>query len=270
MTLERADRFFLWYGACASVLCLAYVLIFMASSQTGLLQSFVTALANILPLAILGLLVRPILRRLAGRSMRAVIIGVLGLSIAWSLAWYATVAMTIGLASTLFGNKFELVWLSGPALQWQAFQGLVIFALICLGHFSIDMSARIEQLRTQVAKAEQLEKPETVAPTTMMVRTPDGLQALSTDDIIVIEADDDDSIIKTRTSQFKARTSLASWCQQLDAGRFVRIHRARLINLQRLISAEPLGEGRLMVHLEGGYSVETSRSGAQLLKKLIA
>jgi two-component system, LytTR family, response regulator len=268
MALEREDRFFLWYGSCAAALCFAYVLIFMASSQTGLLQSFVTALANILPLAGLGLLVRPILRRVAGRSMRFTIGGILALAVVWSLGWFIAVAVTIGLASALFGQGFGLVWLSGPALTWQAYQGLVVFALICVGHYAIDMSATIASLSKDLAAANQILPPS--APSTIMVRTPDGFQAISRDEIVVIEAADDDSIILTKTAQFRARTSLSEWTKQLDARDFTRIHRARLINLRRLISAEPLGEGRLMVHLEGGHSVEASRSGAQALKQLMA
>lgn len=268
MALEREDRFFLWYGSCSAVLCLAYVLIFMATSQTGLLQSFVTALANILPVASLGLLVRPVLQRVAGRSMRAIIGSILGLAVIWSLGWYVTVAVTIGLASALFGQGFNLVWLSGPALTWQAYQGLVVFALICVGHFAIDKDATIAELTIELAAARQL--PVASAPSTIMVRTPDGFQALSRDEIVVIEAADDDSIIFTKTAQFRVRTSLLDWTKQLDARDFTRIHRARLINLRRLISAEPLGEGRLMVHLEGGHSVEASRSGAQALRQLMA
>jgi two-component system, LytTR family, response regulator len=268
MALERKDRFFLWYAGCAAVLCFAYVLIFMATSRTGLLQSFVTALANILPLAGLGLLVRPALQRVAGRSMRTIISGIFALAIIWSLSWYVAVAVTIGLASSLFGQGFDLIWLSGPALMWQAYQGLVVFALICVGHYAIDMSATIAGLNKDLSAAKQTPSPP--APSTIMVRTPDGFKAILRDEIVVIEAADDDSIIFTRTAQFRARTSLSEWNKQLDARDFTRIHRARLINLRRLISAEPLGEGRLMVHLEGGHSVEASRSGAQALKQLMA
>lgn len=281
--MDRKDRFFIWYGAAAGVLVLAYVLIFMATNQIRLWSSVLGAIANILPLALLGLAVRPLLSRLAGRPVRIVVLAILAMATAWSVLWYFTVAVTIGLSAWITGQPFGLVWLEGPALTWQAYQGLVVFALVCVGHLAIDgqdrvaaLTARTEMLTAALEserrhRSQQAQKPATTETAeTIMVRTPEGYQAIAARDILFIEAQDDDSIVHTRTKQFKARTALSGWADQLDPKVFARIHRSRIINLSRLISAEPLGDGRFMAHLEAGHSVETSRTGAKVLKALSA
>ena len=269
--MDRQDRFFIWYASGAISLVAGYVLIFMATGSDRIGQSVATALANILPLAVLGLGVRPFLRQLHGRPLRNVLAGVALLAILWSLCWYCSVAVTIGLAAWPSVGRFELVWLSGPALLWQAYQGLVIFALICVGYLAADFQDRAAQLEARlaaIAPAQDLPPPS--APSTVMVTTAEGYQALDAADILWLEADGDASYVITRTKRFKSRTTLTAWSEQLDPKSFIRVHRARLVNIRRMISAEPLGDGRFVVHLEAGQSVETSKAGARNLKSLTA
>jgi len=63
--------------------------------------------------------------------------------------------------------------------------------------------------------------------------------------------------------------TLAEFEATLDARRFVRVHRSRIVNLDIVERAEPAGAGRLLLHLQTGESVSTSRTGARLLKSRV-
>ena len=54
--------------------------------------------------------------------------------------------------------------------------------------------------------------------------------------------------------------------ETLDPAVFVRIHRSRIVNLDHVDRAEPAGGGRLLLHMDNGEVVSTSRGGAQELK----
>jgi DNA-binding LytR/AlgR family response regulator len=60
--------------------------------------------------------------------------------------------------------------------------------------------------------------------------------------------------------------TLAEFESRLDPQRFVRVHRSRIVNLDHVDRAEPAGAGRLLLHMDNGEVVSTSRGGAQELK----
>jgi two-component system LytT family response regulator len=65
------------------------------------------------------------------------------------------------------------------------------------------------------------------------------------------------------------RRSLSSLEEELDAARFVRIHRSLLVNLERVVALEPARHGAFVVVLRDGTRLTTSRAhGARLQRRL--
>lgn len=56
------------------------------------------------------------------------------------------------------------------------------------------------------------------------------------------------------------RATLSRLEERLDPERFMRVHRSRIVNLDRVVSARPSGSGDLELELTGGEVVRLSRS----------
>ena len=48
-----------------------------------------------------------------------------------------------------------------------------------------------------------------------------------------------------------------------------RVHRSRIVNIHKTDRAEPLGDGRLVLHMESGEPIQTSRAGAKSLRNRV-
>jgi two-component system LytT family response regulator len=46
---------------------------------------------------------------------------------------------------------------------------------------------------------------------------------------------------------------------RLDPATFTRVHRSAIVNVARVVRAEPMGHGEYRLHLHGGARVDTSR-----------
>lgn len=90
---------------------------------------------------------------------------------------------------------------------------------------------------------------------------------MAVDDIVCIERAGDYTQLLTARGRYLTRKSLAQLERELPAERFVRVHRGHLIHLDALESAEPIGSGRLRARLTGNVQVDTSRTGARLLRE---
>ena len=52
----------------------------------------------------------------------------------------------------------------------------------------------------------------------------------------------------------------------LDGDTFIRVHRSRIVNANRILRAEPAGGGRMLLHMENGEIIPASRTGTRLLR----
>ena len=91
----------------------------------------------------------------------------------------------------------------------------------------------------------------------------------ATADIDVIEAQDDYVCISTGGKAWLKNQRLAELEVLLDAGRFVRIHRSYIVNIERMSRIEPAGKDSHCVVLQDGRRVPVSRSGYQKLRALL-
>jgi two-component system, LytTR family, response regulator len=256
---EGGSRFALWLLIGASGLVLGYWIVFLATFDGSIWSGFASAVANVAPMALLGLFVDRLTQ--SSRALRphlriaAHLIGLVG----FSVCWYVMIALGLAVVGVFQGEAFELGWLSGPALVWQGFQAMLAFALL------VSLSVLAQRAETVAPSEVPVDVTARSAP--LLVFNADGdLVALDPADITLIEAADNGAVILMGGRRVRARTGLASWRERLDRETFIQVHRSYILNLRRLISAEPAGGGRMVAHLEGGLTVPVSRTGARLLR----
>lgn len=82
-----------------------------------------------------------------------------------------------------------------------------------------------------------------------------------------VEAQDDYVALHSEGKSYLKQQTLASLEMQLDARRFVRIHRSYLVNLERIARIEPYTKDSRVAVLQGGAQLPVSRTGHTKLKE---
>jgi len=62
---------------------------------------------------------------------------------------------------------------------------------------------------------------------------------------------------------------LGEFERRLDPGRFMRIHRRHLVNLEHVADVSTLGNGRLLVRMRDGSTVTASRTRSREIRRRI-
>lgn len=90
------------------------------------------------------------------------------------------------------------------------------------------------------------------------------------DTVTRIEASDDYVTLHAHDQPHLLQMTMAEIDRRLDPGRFVRIHRSHIVNLDCVGSVQPFDERRLQVTLRDGTVLVTSRAGGRRLRQLFA
>lgn len=83
-----------------------------------------------------------------------------------------------------------------------------------------------------------------------------------------VQAQDDYVLLRTEGKNLLKQQTLASLEAQLDPGRFIRIHRSYLLNLDRLVRVEQDAKEHRDAVLRDGARLPVSRAGYQRLREL--
>jgi hypothetical protein len=253
----------LWLAG-TGLLWLIYVFVFLGTTHHPLWRAAIDALCNVLPLSALAVAVRAVLKaEVMRRATWAQALWHGGLATAFAFTWYATLVLLLALADDLRGQGFTIVGFGGPALTWQVFQGLLLYATIA----AVCYAVRGGREAASVTIVE--ERPAAAPLTRYLIRSDDELTPVDVADIISITGAQDYSEVATMSGQHLVRLSLAEFEARLDPARFVRVHRSAIINLHRLARTEPAGGGRLLAHMANGAVIAVSRSGVQALRKFV-
>jgi two-component system LytT family response regulator len=103
----------------------------------------------------------------------------------------------------------------------------------------------------------------------ILIRDGAKVHVIAAADIDFIEAQDDYVQISAAGKAWLKNQRLAELEAQLDAGRFVRIHRSYIVNLERMSRIEPAGKDSHAAVLQDGRRIPISRSGYQKLRALL-
>jgi two-component system, LytTR family, response regulator len=122
---------------------------------------------------------------------------------------------------------------------------------------------RLAELATQLATVSEELRPATAAGrpaylTRLSFRQDDHTVIVNAAEVLWIEAEDYYVLVHTRQGRHMVRATLASFEERLDPQRFVRVHRAAIVNVQEV--REVHDAGGLLLVLSDGSQVPVSRS----------
>jgi two-component system LytT family response regulator len=104
----------------------------------------------------------------------------------------------------------------------------------------------------------------------IVVRGEDGaIQVVPVSRLDYIEAADDAIRIATAGTKLRKQQPISEIATQLDPDRFVRIHRAYVVNIERIEKIELYAKDSRVAILRDGTRLPVSRSGYQRLKELL-
>jgi two-component system LytT family response regulator len=132
-----------------------------------------------------------------------------------------------------------------------------------------------ERLKRALDKARQRETRETFSAAVkkhqaiprLPVQTRQGVVLLDPSSVTHAVLEGELVTVHTKDSQFLTDYSLNDLEQRLPAGRFERVHRRALLNLEAVARLEPLETGGYLARTHSGHSVEVSRQAARDLRK---
>ncbi len=246
----------------ATLLLLAYAIVFTLTIGDGFGASLAAAAANVAPLAALSAATYALLKRavlplgVAGQTVAHLMLAPL-----FAVGWYALILVALALGGAVRTGQFSIGGFSAVAFIWQMFQGCVIYALVAATSYALRggrTAAPVQIVRAPVELRRYL------------TRIGDELVPVAVEDIVLIRgAQDYAEVVTADGSSHLVRLSLAELVERLPGDGFVRVHRSAIVNIAHLGRAEPIGSGRMALHLAGGSMIETSRSGAQALRGMV-
>jgi two-component system LytT family response regulator len=102
----------------------------------------------------------------------------------------------------------------------------------------------------------------------VLIRDGAKVHVIAAADIDCIEAQDDYVKVSAGGKAWLKNQRLAELEEQLDPGKFVRIHRSYIVNLEHMSRIEPVGKDGHAAVLSDGRRIPISRSGYQKLRAL--
>lgn len=248
---------------CGALVLAAYAVVFYVARDFTVLQALIGGAANAFPTTLFGLAAywvvriylvdQPLLVQIGGHAVTGALFSVLT---------YWLITVMLGVAGAASVVEFSVRPFPHPASAWQLLQNLTTYGII----------ATLAYLHTRPESAT-IALPGAGAPSQPLsryfIKSGDDFVPMDVDKIVSIAGADDYSEVATLEGKHLARMTLTEFEQALDTGRFIRVHRSRIINVQYVRRAEPAGGGRLLVHMENGESIPASRSGSKRLRDLL-
>jgi DNA-binding LytR/AlgR family response regulator len=254
--------------------------------------------ANTVPVVIFGVAVRRIVvRQLAGKPAAIQLAAHLLLCAAFAILSYGMLIVLLGLFSGLGPDGFVVRPFSASGTAWQSLENVTTYALIAtvshmqaLNKVSTVSRHVVAAVETDVETVEPAGEDQTETPIAVMspdtselepatradagisryfVRIGEELRPLDVDTVVSIGGADDYADVRTLGGKHLVRVTLAEFAKSLDPAKYVRVHRSWIVNTHRIARAESAGGGRLLLHMETGQTISTSRDGAKLLRNRV-
>ena len=119
----------------------------------------------------------------------------------------------------------------------------------------------IERARTRLDLGDGDRQTEPVVPTDRFLLRQDGnLHAVAAREILWVEAQGNYARINLANRSYMIRDTMTSLERRLDGGRFARIHRSAIVNLDAVRELQPWFGGDYIVILTNGARVKASRT----------
>ena len=247
----------------------AYTAQFQWVRDEGVFRSISTALTNTVPIVLIGVSVRLVVRRYLIKRPLLEQVGLHFLmAIVFAHLWYLLILVLAGFRSDWLASGISLSPFYEAASQWQLLQGIVVYAamqgLIYGRWLQERLQATQQELNDALLRATESAPPKQA--NAVFVKSDGEFKKIHLEDLIHLEADGDQVRLHGRFGAFPCNRSLSSFAAQLEDNGFIRIHRSHIVRANEILSAEPTGDGRLSVHLSNGTSVVASRAGTRTFK----
>jgi hypothetical protein len=249
-------------AAATAIVMAAYTLTLMVANALPLLDALVGGAGNTVGTMLFGLGAYAIVARwLVGRPMLVQALGHLAVGAAYALLTYWLLIVMIGLINGASLFEFTVRPFAGGASAWQLLENATIYAAVALLAY---LHARPEPVAVILSEGpgEGDERPLS----RYFIRSGDDIRPIDVADIVSISGADDYAEVATMNGRHLVRMTLAEFEKALDPARFIRVHRSRIVNLERIERAEPAGGGRLLLHMQDGEAIAASRAGSRLLR----
>jgi len=250
-----------FYATILVALFAAYFLVLAMTTRSGppLLAGY--ALANVISLALLAIVLRALLRRFVfGRRAAVQAILLIAAGCLFTLLWFWLLMVLLGAVAGRNAVQFSVAPFLGPAASWQLLQGLTLYALAATLFYAEVLAERARTGDMSVGSTRPASPPPR-----LFVKREDEIRPLDPARIIYARGADDYSELVTSAGSHLVRMTLATLGARLGDG-FIRVHRSHLVNAGRIAKAEPAGGGRILLHMDNGATITTSRAGARLLR----
>lgn len=253
----------LWIGG-SLLLWALYAFVFLGIGRDRGVSAVIHALDNVLPISLLAIAVRALLKaEVMRRSTLVQAVWHAALAMAFAFIWYAMLLVLLAITAWQPSEGLVITGFSGPALTWQTFQGLILYAAIAAVCYAVRGGR-------EAAQVTMVTTPAPPPPLTRyLIRTGEEMTPVETADIVCITGAQDYSEVATVRERHLIRLSLGELEARLDPMSFVRVHRSAIINLARLERTEPAGGGRLLAHMSNGERIPVSRAGVQALRRFL-
>ncbi len=103
----------------------------------------------------------------------------------------------------------------------------------------------------------------------ILVREGSAVQVVPVDALDVVEARDDYVVLRSGGRELRKQQCIADLEARLDPGRFVRVHRSFILNVERLARLELYAKDSRIAILTDGSRVPVSRAGYARLRTLL-
>ncbi len=123
--------------------------------------------------------------------------------------------------------------------------------------------------RPPAAELARAARPEAPYLERVLVRDGARIHVLSVERLDYVEAQDDYVVFVSGSERLRKQQTMAELGRGLDPGRFVRIHRSYLLNVDRLARLELYAKDSRVAILRDGTRLPVSRSGYGRLRKLL-
>ena len=253
--------------ACAggALLFLSYSLVFALTLSRPLSVTMIDAAINTVPALLLGTLVWLIVDKFViARPFWLQAAIHLPLALLYAFSWYFLLLTLLGARDGWLSDGFSVLPFRGPAVAWQMFQGVTLYAICAL--FTYTMRFRQEMIAAHQS-ANRAETQEYV-PRQLLFNVEKEIVSLEFDDVIRISGAGDYAEVVTATKRFLSTTSLAKFEASVPEELFVRAHRSHIVRLDAIERAEPAGNGRLTLHMKNGDTVASSRNGTRTIRQM--
>lgn len=103
----------------------------------------------------------------------------------------------------------------------------------------------------------------------LVVRVKNEIKIIPVHEVNFFEAEDDYVTIHTSTGKYLKKMTMKALEECLDAGKFARVHRSFIINLNGITKIEPYERDTYLVKLRGGEQIPVSKTGYARLRQVL-